>query len=239
MADAAMQNIDYCSDLLRRQDEDRWLVARYASPPLRNTLTALGALRLELRRIPASVSEPALGEIRLQWWREAFEEMRRGKPARAHPVVSAIASSPLHEAKFADRIDAMIDAAARPLYGEGFSTAGELGDWLALAEGSADALAVILAGGGDALVHAAENAGVAFALAREGAHLAPNLGEEISVKAQNLYSEQVQALANAKAATVPAIMHLSLTPDYLRRSGRAFPLRKRVKLFSTMAFGRF
>lgn len=239
MTDAAMQNIDYCSDLLRRQDEDRWLAARYAPPQLRNNLTTLGALRLELRRIPASVSEPALGEIRLQWWREAFEEIRRGKPARAHPVVGAIASSPLHEAKFADRIDAMIDAAARPLYGEGFGTMAELSDWLKPAEGSADALAVLLAGGDDALARAAANASVAFAMAREGAHIAPNLGEEISAKAHELYSNQVQTLAGTPAPIVPAIMHLSLTPDYLRRSGRVFPLRKRVKLFSAMAFGRF
>lgn len=229
----------YCSDLLRRGDEDRWLASQYAAPPLRDVLAALYAFQIELRRIPAAVSEPQLGEIRLQWWREALAEIRRGAPSRAHPVVEAMAQSglaaPAHEA----RIEAAIDAAARPLYGEAFSSAPALEAWLEEAEGGFDAVAVMLAGGGEALAQTAAKAGAAFALAREGGRIAPDLAAEALTRAAALYRENAPALSAAPAAASPALLHLALTPAYLKRREKAFPAVKRLRLFSAMAFARY
>ena len=200
---------------------------------------ALYAFQIELRRIPSAVSEPPLGEIRLQWWREALAEIRQGGTARAHPVVEAMAQAglagPAHEA----RIDALIDAAAQPLYGEGFSSAAALEAWLEEAEGGFDALAVTLAGGDGALGETAAKAGAAFALAREGAGIAPNLADEALTRAAALYREHAPALSAAPAAASPAVLHLALTPAYVTRRGKAFPAVKRLRLFSAMAFARY
>ena len=46
-------------------------------------------------------------------------------------------------------------------------------------------------------------------------------------------------LKNAPADISPALLHLALTRDYAMRSNEAFPLRKRLRLFSAMAFGHF
>ncbi|HYG25544.1 MAG TPA: squalene/phytoene synthase family protein [Caulobacteraceae bacterium] len=81
-------------DLVRRADPDRWLSTRFiADERARADVLALYALNHELARVSSSVREPLMGEIRLTWWREAFEEIIAGKPPRKHPVVEAAAAS--------------------------------------------------------------------------------------------------------------------------------------------------
>lgn len=55
-------------------EPDRYLAALLAPPKARDALLALAAFSSELARIPFAVSrEPAMGAIRLQWWRDALE----------------------------------------------------------------------------------------------------------------------------------------------------------------------
>ena len=49
-----------------------------AAPRARRDLIALTAFLGEVARIPEAVSEPMMGEIRLQWWRDALETLRAG-----------------------------------------------------------------------------------------------------------------------------------------------------------------
>ncbi|WP_133162306.1 squalene/phytoene synthase family protein [Hyphococcus luteus] len=239
MTASRTQSDAYCSDLVRGGDEDRWLASQYAAPPLRPALMTLCAFQIELRRIPSAVSEPPLGEIRLQWWREALDEIRDGKTPRAHPVVEALAESGLAAPVYAPDIEAILDAAARPLYGEGFSSLASLESWLKAAEGGFDALAAKLAGGDAALARAAAGAGTAFALAREGGGVAPNLAAEAHARAKALYKDTAPALSDAPPEASPALLHLSLTPSYLVCGGKAFPARKRLRLFAAMAFAHY
>ncbi len=239
LAQSPTQSIDYCSDLLHRQDEDRWLAARYAPEPLRSTLIALGAFSLELHRIPGAVSEPALGEIRLQWWRDTFVELRNGKPPRAHPVVEALAAAGLHHADYAPQFDGMINAMTRPLYGERYSSIDDLTEWLQQSDGAAEVVAVTAAGGDDALVKAAAKAGTAFAMAREGAAIAPNLASDLTERSLRLYREAAPSLATTSSEVASTLLHLSLTPLYARNPGKNFPIRKRLRLVSAMAFANF
>lgn len=76
---------------LRTGDEDRWLSSRYAEPDARNDLIALYAFCWELARVRLIVTEPTLGAIRFQWWRDALTELEEGRPPRAHDVVSVVA----------------------------------------------------------------------------------------------------------------------------------------------------
>ncbi len=239
MEQARTPSQQYCADLVSVQDEDRWLACGYASAPLARSLIALYAVQIELRRVPAAVSEPPLGEIRLQWWREAFAEIRQGKPARAHPVVEEIAATGLGAPALQALVDEAIDARARPFYGEPFADAHALERWLSQSEGAIDALAVMLAGGDAVLAEAARRAGTAFALAREGRALAPQFSEEVLARADRLLGEAAPELKAAAAGAAPALLHLALTGSYLRRRGQPFPLTKRMRLFTAMAFGAF
>ncbi|MEM9617618.1 MAG: squalene/phytoene synthase family protein [Pseudomonadota bacterium] len=239
MSDKLTHGGEYCSNLVRTRDEDRWLAAQYAPDALKRALIALYAFHGELRRIPGAVTEPPLGEIRLQWWREALDEIVNAKAHRAHPVVEEMAATGIVSKPMMGLFEAAIDAAARPLYGEGFSDVDDLADWLEKAEGTVDALAVALAADNDATMRAVQKAGAAYSLAREGVGVAPNIAGEIPAKARDLWEDARGGLRDAPTDAAPAILHLSLTPGYLKHGVSPFPVSKRIRLFAAMAFGRF
>ncbi|MEL7481535.1 MAG: squalene/phytoene synthase family protein [Pseudomonadota bacterium] len=76
-----------------RGDEDRWLSSRYAAIEARKRLIALYAFNLELARIRLAVTEPGLGAIRFEWWREAVAELEKGKDPRRHDAIEAVAET--------------------------------------------------------------------------------------------------------------------------------------------------
>ena len=72
-------------------DPDR-LTALEATPPrVRPALSALWNLDLAFADIVATTSQPALGAIRMAWWRERLEELDAGQ-ARAEPRLQAAAA---------------------------------------------------------------------------------------------------------------------------------------------------
>ena len=95
---------------VRRVDEDRWLASRFAPAPVREALIAIYACNHEIARTAEVVSQPAIGDIRLAWWRDAIAEIYAGGAVRAHPVLAlltpAIRTRNLPRAAF----DALIDA---------------------------------------------------------------------------------------------------------------------------------
>jgi len=97
--------------LVRRHDRDRYQTALFAPDPARReALFALYAFNREIARVRESVTQPMLGQIRLQWWREVIEAAFAGAAARAHevavPLTEAIRAYGLSRAYF----DRMIDA---------------------------------------------------------------------------------------------------------------------------------
>lgn len=81
--------LDPLATELRADDPDRFYTAMFAAEPGRGHLMALYAFNLEVARTRERVSEPMLGQIRLQWWREALDEIAADKP-RNYPVCLAL-----------------------------------------------------------------------------------------------------------------------------------------------------
>jgi phytoene synthase len=106
----AADHLEYCLDQVRLGDRDRHLALLFAPAAARGHLAALAAFNLELARARDQVSESLLGLIRLQWWREAIEEIRAGGMVRQHQVVSALAEATSAHGLDTDRMLAMIDA---------------------------------------------------------------------------------------------------------------------------------
>ena len=96
--------------LAREADYDRYLSAVFAPAGSREALFALIAFNHEVARIPEAVSEPMLGRIRLQWWREVVEAAYAGEPTRRHevavPLTHAIHACSLDRAPFDELLDA-------------------------------------------------------------------------------------------------------------------------------------
>ncbi len=101
--------LSYCGGEVRRQDPDRYLCTLFAPADRRDDLFALYAFNQEIARVREQVSQPMLGEIRLQWWRDGIAAAYEGT-ARNHPVLVALAGTirrrDLRLEPFADLIDA-------------------------------------------------------------------------------------------------------------------------------------
>ena len=65
-------------EAVRRHDRERYLTALFAPSDRREDLLALYAFNLEVARTRESVREAMLGQIRLQWWRDALDEIQAG-----------------------------------------------------------------------------------------------------------------------------------------------------------------
>ena len=83
---------DYCAEQVRTYDYDRYFAAAFAPKDIRRGLFALYAFNLEVASARERVTEALLGEIRLQWWRDAVNEIYQGS-AREHAVVSELAAA--------------------------------------------------------------------------------------------------------------------------------------------------
>lgn len=84
-------SFDACAALVERGDPMRFRVAMAAPVPARRILFPLYAFNIEIARAPWVTQEPMIAEMRLQWWRDALEEIAQGQTARRHEVVDALA----------------------------------------------------------------------------------------------------------------------------------------------------
>ncbi len=96
--------------LVRRHDRDRFQTVLFAPAARREALFALYAFNYEIARVRESVTEPMLGQIRLQWWRENIAAAFEGGPARHHPVVEALTGSIRELPMTRDHFDRLINA---------------------------------------------------------------------------------------------------------------------------------
>jgi phytoene synthase len=106
---------DYCEQLVREADKDRFLSTLFAPAAQRPALFALYAFNSEIARIRDVAREPMPGEIRLQWWREVVEG-GRGEEASAHPVAAALMDIVARYGLPAQLLSGLIDAHAFDLY---------------------------------------------------------------------------------------------------------------------------
>ncbi|MDP4823609.1 MAG: phytoene/squalene synthase family protein [Aestuariivirgaceae bacterium] len=84
-----------CGQLVRAADKDRWLASLFAPDEPRAHLMALYAFNIEVARIRETVSDPGIGEIRLQWWADTIEAIYAGTTPD-HPVAQGLAAAIAH-----------------------------------------------------------------------------------------------------------------------------------------------
>src|SRR5215469_15913602 len=94
---------------LHKSDEDRYHATLFAPSDKRKALFALYAFHHEVARVAESVREPMMHAIRLQWWREAVQGAREGKP-RQHETVTALADLFAQHDLPPELFEAIIDA---------------------------------------------------------------------------------------------------------------------------------
>ena len=172
-------------DLVRRHDRPRYYASLFAPAVHRGTLLALFALKVEIARITALVSESGLGEIRLQWWREALERIADGGPDQVGmaetPHLAALGEAIARYRLPVAALTALIDAHRGDLYADPPATLGDLDGFLGETESALFQLACLVLGEHDgkaAAINTAEaagHAGIAYGLALRLGALAGDL----------------------------------------------------------------
>ncbi len=88
-----LRSLSYCGELLRSVDADRFLLSMFAPADRREALWALFAFHYEVAKTREVVSETMLGQIRLQWWRDALAGIYDGGEIPEHEVVQPLAAA--------------------------------------------------------------------------------------------------------------------------------------------------
>ncbi|RHZ68935.1 hypothetical protein Glove_292g24 [Diversispora epigaea] len=84
--------IKYCSDLVRKYDPENYLCSFFYPKPLQKVHLGMRAFNLELVMIRENVSNPQLGKVRIQFWRETIDNVFKGKPPH-QPIAQVLANS--------------------------------------------------------------------------------------------------------------------------------------------------
>ena len=152
--------------LVRRHDRDRYQTTLFAPAERHEALLALYAFNYEIARVHETVSEPMLGQIRLQWWREVLDAAYAGAPARQHPVAVPLSAVIREFGLSREPFDRLIDTRERDLADEPPASLAALEDY---AEGSSAALvhlALQVLGVREATIEeTVRQVGIAYALA--------------------------------------------------------------------------
>ena len=161
---SASEAIAFCAADLRRYDPDRYFTSLLAGGEEYHALVPLYAFNLEIARIREIVSEPMLGQIRLQWWRDAIGEIYAGTP-RNHPVVTALTSVIERFKPTRSRFEAMLDGRELDLEEQPPATMRDLTVYARATSGELSCLALeILGARDDDSMKVGNDAGVAWAL---------------------------------------------------------------------------
>jgi phytoene synthase len=115
--------------LVRRHDRDRYQTVLFAPAARREALFALYAFNYEIARVRESVTQPMLGQIRLQWWRENIAAAFEGGPVRHHPVAEVLTTVIRNLRLSRDHFDRLIDGRETDLADEPPASLGAFEDY--------------------------------------------------------------------------------------------------------------
>ena len=148
MESAAGNAGEACRRLARQHDFERYLATLFAPRRQRPALWILLAFNAEIARTREIVSEPAIGSIRLQWWREVLEAAAAGGPVRAHEVAAPLTAALRDGRLDAAQLEALIDGRERDLDDAPMADETALRDYAGRTGGTlAEAMALAAAGG--------------------------------------------------------------------------------------------
>ena len=117
-----------CAQLVERGDPDRFAATMAAPVRARAVLFPLYAFNLEVARAPWLTQESMIAEMRLQWWRDALEEIREAGTVRRHEVVTPLGR--VLDAQSAGRLDRLVGARRWDIYRDAFEDEGHFTRYL-------------------------------------------------------------------------------------------------------------
>jgi phytoene synthase len=152
--------------LVRDRDPDRYLTTLFAPAARREALLALYAFNFEVAKLREVTREPIIGQIRLQWWRDAIDEIYRGTTPRRHEIVEPLAAAIRESGLTRYHFDRLIAARETDLLETPPSDLAALRRYAEDSSGRLLQLALEILGVREPVAHeAAREVGIGFALA--------------------------------------------------------------------------
>ncbi len=139
-------DIAACAGLVQRGDPQRFRAIMAAPVAARAVLFPLFAFNLEVARAPWVTQESMIAEMRLQWWRDAVEEIGGDGPVRRHEVVTPL-SRVLVPQNIPD-VDALIAMRRWDIYRDPFEDQEHFDRYIAATSGGLYAAAARALGAG-------------------------------------------------------------------------------------------
>ena len=204
-------SLDACAEIVAKGDPDRFQAALAMPLSARKTLLPIYAFNVEVARAPWVASEPMIAEMRLQWWRDALEEIRIGAPVRRHEVVTPL--SEVLDAEAAEALDRLVAARRWDCYSESFEDAAHFDDYLDLTGGGLMWVAARAVGGQDeallrSIGQASALANLLLAIpeleARGRKPLVDGRPDAVAALARKALARLVKSPKSGKAATLAA-----------------------------------
>ncbi|KAJ9656566.1 hypothetical protein H2201_008499 [Coniosporium apollinis] len=84
----------YCSNLLRHYDSPSFTLQTFIPPHARDAYIALRAFNLDVARVADATSNPTVGAMRMQFWRDAVSKALAGSPPK-EPVALLLSQAAL------------------------------------------------------------------------------------------------------------------------------------------------
>ena len=101
-------DLNACAALVEQADAWRFRATMAAPVAARRVLFPIYAFNVEVSRAPWVTSEPMIAAMRLQWWRDALDEIAARGVVRRHEVVTPLAT--VLDAEGAGLLDALVAA---------------------------------------------------------------------------------------------------------------------------------
>jgi len=218
--------VSFCAELVRNADRDRFIATLFAPAYDRDALYALYAFSVEAAHVRSRAREAALGEIRLQWWREVLQGERHGE-AMASPVAASLLNAIEHYRLPVNAMLALLEARRFDLYDEPMRTIAELEDYALKTASALIAMAAQILGVDAA--EAARPAGIAYTLtqllvalpghaARRQLYLPVELLDRHGADAADVFARRSSPALNQAAADLRNLAreHLAIATNNLR-----------------------
>jgi phytoene synthase len=161
----------HCADLVRTHDFARYASTLFVSAPTRRALLALYAFNVEVCRVPAQVSQPLPGEIRLQWWTDMLAGKDHGG-VEGNPIAAELMSAIRGHRLPVERLGRLIEEHQFDLYNDPMPTMAALEGYINDTSSAIFSLAAMVMGPASSEVeHLARHAGLAQGIVRVMASL--------------------------------------------------------------------
>ncbi len=127
-------SFEACAALVERSDPDRFRATMAAPISARRILFPLYAFNVEVTRAPWVTQEAMIAEMRLQWWRDALEEIGQRRTVRKHEVVDELAG--VMDVEAVQNLDGLVASRRWDVYKDAFENTEHFEDYISSTSGN-------------------------------------------------------------------------------------------------------